>query len=75
MDFRGVQGQRWREITDKFHTEVCERGFDRDLNSFVQAYGSKRLDAESAADPDGRLSSSRRPAKCAEHFGRSKIGF
>jgi hypothetical protein len=21
--------------------EVCERGFDRDLNSFVQAYGSK----------------------------------
>ena len=24
---------------------LCERGFDRDLNSFVQAYGSKRLDA------------------------------
>jgi len=24
---------------------VCERGFDRELNSFVQAYGSKRLDA------------------------------
>ena len=38
-------GQRWREIADQIHAEVCERGFDRDLNSFVQAYGSKRLDA------------------------------
>jgi GH15 family glucan-1,4-alpha-glucosidase len=38
-------GIRWREIADEIHAEVCERGFDRDLNSFVQAYGSKRLDA------------------------------
>jgi GH15 family glucan-1,4-alpha-glucosidase len=38
-------GQRWREIADEIHAEVCERGFDRDLNSFVQAYGSKWLDA------------------------------
>jgi GH15 family glucan-1,4-alpha-glucosidase len=38
-------GQRWRAIADEIHAEVCERGFDRDLNSFVQAYGSKRLDA------------------------------
>jgi GH15 family glucan-1,4-alpha-glucosidase len=38
-------GQRWRAIADEIHDEVCERGFDRDLNSFVQAYGSKRLDA------------------------------
>jgi GH15 family glucan-1,4-alpha-glucosidase len=38
-------GQRWREIADEIHAEVCERGFDRELNSFVQAYGSKRLDA------------------------------
>jgi GH15 family glucan-1,4-alpha-glucosidase len=36
---------RWREIADEIHAEVCERGFDRELNSFVQAYGSKRLDA------------------------------
>jgi GH15 family glucan-1,4-alpha-glucosidase len=35
----------WRAIADEIHAEVCERGFDRDLNSFVQAYGSKRLDA------------------------------
>jgi GH15 family glucan-1,4-alpha-glucosidase len=38
-------GRRWREIADEIHAEVCARGFDRDLNSFVQAYGSKRLDA------------------------------
>jgi GH15 family glucan-1,4-alpha-glucosidase len=37
--------QQWREIANEIHAEVCERGFDRELNSFVQAYGSKRLDA------------------------------
>ena len=37
--------RRWRAIADEIHAEVCERGFDRDLNSFVQAYGSTRLDA------------------------------
>jgi GH15 family glucan-1,4-alpha-glucosidase len=38
-------GRRCREIADEIHAEVCERGFDRDLDSFVQAYGSKQLDA------------------------------
>jgi GH15 family glucan-1,4-alpha-glucosidase len=38
-------GPRWREIADEIHAEVCERGFDPDLNSSVQAYGSTRLDA------------------------------
>jgi GH15 family glucan-1,4-alpha-glucosidase len=37
--------QRWREIADEIHAEICERGFDCELNAFVQAYGSKRLDA------------------------------
>src|ERR1700756_2347750 len=37
--------ERWRAIAEEIHAEVCERGFDRDLNSFVQAYGSKQLDA------------------------------
>jgi len=37
--------QHWRAIAGEIHAEVCERGFDRELNSFVQAYGSKRLDA------------------------------
>ena len=38
-------GRRWREIADEIHAEICERGFDPSLNSFVQAYGSGRLDA------------------------------
>jgi GH15 family glucan-1,4-alpha-glucosidase len=37
--------QRWRKVAHEIHAEICERGFDRELNSFVQAYGSKRLDA------------------------------
>jgi GH15 family glucan-1,4-alpha-glucosidase len=37
--------ERWRAHADEVHAEVCERGFDRDLGSFVQSYGSRRLDA------------------------------
>jgi GH15 family glucan-1,4-alpha-glucosidase len=37
--------RKWRAIADEIHAHVCERGFDRELGSFVQAYGSKRLDA------------------------------
>jgi GH15 family glucan-1,4-alpha-glucosidase len=37
--------QQWRKTADEIHADVCERGFDRDINSFVQAYGSKHLDA------------------------------
>ena len=37
--------RKWREIGNEIHADVCERGFDRELGSFVQAYGSKRLDA------------------------------
>jgi GH15 family glucan-1,4-alpha-glucosidase len=36
---------RWRQIRQAIHDEVCERGFDRELGSFVQSYGSKELDA------------------------------
>ena len=38
-------GRRWREIADEIHAEVCKRGFDSDLDTFVQSYGSKRVDA------------------------------
>jgi len=37
--------ERWRQIRGEIHREVCERGFDAELNSFTQCYGSKRLDA------------------------------
>jgi GH15 family glucan-1,4-alpha-glucosidase len=37
--------ERWRKVRDEIHREVLERGFDPELNSFTQSYGSKRLDA------------------------------
>jgi GH15 family glucan-1,4-alpha-glucosidase len=37
--------QQWREIANEIHADICQRGFDSELNSFVQAYGSKQLDA------------------------------
>ncbi len=36
---------RWRNIRQNVHDQVCSRGFDAELNSFVQSYGSKQLDA------------------------------
>jgi GH15 family glucan-1,4-alpha-glucosidase len=36
---------RWRELRDAIHRDVCENGFDREQNAFVMAYGSKVLDA------------------------------
>jgi GH15 family glucan-1,4-alpha-glucosidase len=38
-------GRRWRRIADEIHAEICRHGFDPELNSFVQAFGSKQLDA------------------------------
>jgi GH15 family glucan-1,4-alpha-glucosidase len=43
----GLDGplDRWREIAAAIHADVCSRGYDRVLGSFVQSYGSKQLDA------------------------------
>jgi GH15 family glucan-1,4-alpha-glucosidase len=35
----------WRRLRDTIHREVCERGFNAGLNSFVESYGSQLLDA------------------------------
>ena len=37
--------ERWRQIRDAIHAQVCEQGFDRASNSFVQAYDAAHLDA------------------------------
>jgi GH15 family glucan-1,4-alpha-glucosidase len=37
--------ERWREIRSRIHREITEQGFNVELNTFTQAYGSKRLDA------------------------------
>jgi GH15 family glucan-1,4-alpha-glucosidase len=36
---------RYRELRDAIHRDVCERGFSRERNTFTQAYGEPQLDA------------------------------
>jgi GH15 family glucan-1,4-alpha-glucosidase len=37
--------KRWKKNREMLHREICRKGFDKKLNSFVQSYGSKQLDA------------------------------
>ena len=37
--------EKWRATRDRIHAEVCEKGFDKERNCFVQSYGGKGLDA------------------------------
>ena len=37
--------EHWRALRDEIHADVCANGFDEELGSFVQSYGSKELDA------------------------------
>ena len=41
----GGDVERWKRERKRIHREVCAKGFDKKLNSFVQSYGSKELDA------------------------------
>jgi GH15 family glucan-1,4-alpha-glucosidase len=37
--------ERWKQIRDEIHREICERGYDSERRTFTQYYGSKELDA------------------------------
>jgi len=43
----GLEGplDQFRQTRDAIHAQVCEQGFNAELGSFVQSYGSKELDA------------------------------
>jgi GH15 family glucan-1,4-alpha-glucosidase len=43
----GLDGpvERWRGVRQAIHDRVCRDGFDAELDSFVQAFGSRLLDA------------------------------
>ncbi|HYR20738.1 MAG TPA: glycoside hydrolase family 15 protein [Myxococcales bacterium] len=43
----GTEGplDRWRALRDQIHESVCRHGYDAELGSFVQSYGSKEVDA------------------------------
>jgi len=36
---------QWRTLRDRIHQDVCANAYDPDLETFVQHYGGKRLDA------------------------------
>ncbi|HEV2370820.1 MAG TPA: glycoside hydrolase family 15 protein [Streptosporangiaceae bacterium] len=44
---QGLPGpvERWREVRDRIHQEVCDKGFDPARGTFTQYYGSTELDA------------------------------
>lgn len=43
----GLDGpiERWRRLRSAIHHQVCQQGFNSELNAFVQSYGSKEPDA------------------------------
>ncbi|MGH8470402.1 MAG: glycoside hydrolase family 15 protein [Gammaproteobacteria bacterium] len=43
----GLEGpvDRWRRLRHTIHEQICRDGFDSDLQSFVQYYGAKQIDA------------------------------
>jgi GH15 family glucan-1,4-alpha-glucosidase len=42
---RDGPAHEWRRLRAEIHEEVCREGFDAGRNTFVQTYGSGRLDA------------------------------
>ena len=47
IEMFGADGplDRWRKVRDRIHDEVCRHAYCPEMNSFVQNYGSKELDA------------------------------
>jgi GH15 family glucan-1,4-alpha-glucosidase len=47
VEEQGLEGpvDRWRHLRDQIHADVLRNAYDPELASFVQAYGSKELDA------------------------------
>jgi GH15 family glucan-1,4-alpha-glucosidase len=40
-----ARGAHYRAVADEIHADVCANGYDAQLGSFVQTYGSKAVDA------------------------------
>jgi GH15 family glucan-1,4-alpha-glucosidase len=47
VESHGLDGpaERWRAIRDEIHADVCAKGWNEELGSFTQSYGSAELDA------------------------------
>jgi GH15 family glucan-1,4-alpha-glucosidase len=40
---------RWRQVRQEIHDEVCDKGYDAERRTFTQYYGSRELDAAALA--------------------------
>ncbi|MBK5305779.1 MAG: glycoside hydrolase family 15 protein [Frankiaceae bacterium] len=47
VETHGVEGpvDRWRELRDGLHAEICEQAWNDELGAFTQYYGAAELDA------------------------------
>lgn len=43
--------ERWRDVREQIHKQVCEHGYNAELGTFVQTYGSSDLDASALLIP------------------------
>lgn len=43
----GLEGdiEKWTKLRDRIHAEVCEKGFNPEIQSFTQAFGTRNVDA------------------------------
>ena len=57
VEEHGLSGpvERWRELRDKVHAEVMDKGWDSELGSFTQYYGSGTVDASLLLIPQMRF--------------------
>ena len=65
----GLEGplDEWRKLRDEIFEEVCAKGFDPELGTFVQSYGAKQLDASLLLMPMRRLLAGVRSARGRHH--------
>jgi GH15 family glucan-1,4-alpha-glucosidase len=45
LDRDDLPVERWAVTRDRIHAQVCERGWDPELGTFVQYYGAKQVDS------------------------------
>ncbi|GAA4231742.1 glycoside hydrolase family 15 protein [Actinomadura meridiana] len=54
VEHYGLDGpvDKWKELRERIHADVCEHGYDADRGTFTQYYGSRGLDASLLLIPE-----------------------
>ena len=55
--------ERWKQVRDEIHAEVCERGYDPERRTFTQYYGSQGARRQRPEHPARRLPARDRRAR------------